>query len=182
MASSDYSVLPLSLCSPFVPLLHHRTSEYINWFVVVDLLITLVVSVCMPREWWFGTLDGFKILIIRVPGDPVLELCYPRVHAGPVAVSAPDSPADDPGQLVPAVPALDHHGAARVALARVLTAVGGSRADEDARYPLVLTRAAVHRHALRDKMAKMLFRYHSEANAWSHLTYYGAEESEEIQG
>ena len=95
--------------------------------------------------------DWIRILIIRVPDDPVLELCYPRVHAGPVAVSAPDSPADDPGQLVPAVPALDHHGAARVALARVLAAVGGSRADEDARYPLVLTRAAVHCHALRDK-------------------------------
>ena len=94
-------------------------------------------------------LDGFCILlIIRVPDDPVLELCYPRVHAGPVAVPAADSPADDPGQLVPAVSALDHHGAAGVALARVLAAVGGPRADEDPRDPLVLTRAPVHRHAL----------------------------------
>ena len=43
------------------------------------------------------------LLIIRVPDDPVLELRYPRVDAGPVAVAAPDAPADDPGQLVPEV-------------------------------------------------------------------------------
>ena len=49
---------------------------------------------------------------------------------------------------VPAVPALDDHGSARVALAGVLAAVGGARAHEDPRYPLVLARAPVHRHAL----------------------------------
>ena len=89
------------------------------------------------------------LLIVGVPDDPVLKLRDPGVDAGPVAVAAADAPADDAGELVAAVPPLDDHGAARVALARVLAAVGGARAHEDPRDPLVLTRAPVHRHALR---------------------------------
>ena len=92
---------------------------------------------------------GMIFLVVGVPDDPVLELCDPGVDTGPVAVAAADAPADDAGQLVAAVPPLDDHGAARVALARVLAAVGGARAHEDPRDPLVLTRAPVHRHALR---------------------------------
>ena len=92
---------------------------------------------------------GMIFLVVGVPDDPVLELRDPGVDAGPVAVAAADAPADDAGELVAAVPPLDDHGAARVALARVLAAVGGARAHEDPRDPLVLTRAPVHRHALR---------------------------------
>ena len=90
-------------------------------------------------------------LIVGVPDDPVLELCDSGVDAGPVAVSAADAPADDAGELVAAVPSLDDHGSARVALARVLAAVRRPGADEDPRDPLVLPRPAVHCHALERK-------------------------------
>ena len=58
----------------------------------------------LPETNLLPMLDRYArrdLLIIRVPDDPVLELCYPRVDAGPVAVAATDAPTDDPGQLVP---------------------------------------------------------------------------------